>query len=125
MAQFSTALRNARLAAITTAVGTNGRFRVYDSEDTLLADLACSATFAAEPSDGVLTANPITQDFADASGVAAYAQVCKSDGTPVIRLTVSEAGQGGDAIINDVHIVQGGVVSVTSLTITEGNAGLA
>ena len=77
---FSTTTRNAMLDAITTAIGSSGLFRIYDgtppasanaalSGNTLLAELALSATYAAAAASGVLTANAIATDAsANATG---------------------------------------------------------
>ncbi len=126
---YSTTLRNARLDQITTAVGASGLVRIYDgtrpasggAATTLLAQLTCSATFAAAAAAGVLTVNAITQDSAaDATGTATWFRVTTSGGTFVIDGSV--AASGSDLNLTTVSIVAGGPVSITSFTITTGNA---
>lgn len=129
---FSTALRNARLDAITTAIGNAGLLRIYSgvppasigaalSGNTLLAELTCGSGFAAAASGGVLTANAITQDSsADATGTASFFRIYKSDGTTAV-FQGTAATSGADLNLNTTSIVAGGPVAVTSLQLTEGN----
>jgi hypothetical protein len=125
-----TNLRNARLDAITTFVGASGKLRIYSgtrpatggTATTLLAELTLNATFAPAASGGVLTLNAITGDTtADATGTASWARIFKSDGT-TICLDCSVGTSGADINLNTVSIVAGAAVTVTSATITEGNA---
>lgn len=132
MPGYSTTLRNARQDAITTAVGSAGKLRIYNgtkpatggAATTLLAELTLGSPFAPAASAGVLTANAITGDTsADASGTATWFRVVKSDGTTiVIDGTVSATGGGGELQLATTTIAAGVAVNVTSLTITEGNA---
>lgn len=131
---FTTTVRNARLDAITAAIGTSGLLRIYDATggvpasvgtaittQVLLAELACSSTFAPAAAAGVLTANAITQDTAaNATGTAAFFRVTTSGGADVYQGTVSTSG--ADLDLNAIALVIGGPVQVTSLTITEANA---
>lgn len=130
---LSTATRNAKLDAITTIIGTSGLLRIYDgtppasanaalSSNTLLAELALSATFAAGAASGALTASSITQDSsANATGTASFFRIYKSDGTTcIMQGTVNTSG--GDLNLNTLSLVSGAAVSVTSFVLTEGNA---
>ncbi len=125
---FVVSLRNARLDAITTAMGANSLTRIYDGSrpatggtaTTLLAELANSATFAAGASGGVLTANAITQDAsANATGTATWGRGCTSGGTAVMDWNVGTSGSDMNLTTTAVVITQ--PVSVTSFVITEGN----
>ena len=129
--KYSTSLKNARLDAITTAVGASGLLRIYDgsqpadpntaiTSQVKLAELACSATVAAAASAGVLTANAITAANAVASGTAAWYRLTTSGGTAVVDGTVGVTA-GADLTIDNAAINAGQSVSVTSLTITAGN----
>ncbi|QEZ47175.1 hypothetical protein [Cupriavidus oxalaticus] len=126
---MSTALRNARLDAITAAAGANAKLRLYDGSrpatggaaTTLLAELTCGATFAAAASGGVLTMNAITTDSAaDASGTATWARLVTSGGTFVMDMSVGTSG--ADLNMNSNVISAGAAVSITSATLTEANA---
>lgn len=124
---FATALRNARLDAITTRAGNAAKLRIYSgtrpatggTATTLLAELICGSPFAPAASAGVLTVGSVTQDTsADNAGTATWYRVVQSDGTT----HVMDGGVGaGDLVLNTNTIVAGGMVQVTSWTITEGN----
>lgn len=125
---YSTALRNARLDAITTAIGASGLLRIYDgtrpasggTATTLLAQLTLSAAFAPAASLGVLTASAIGSDAsADATGTATWARLTTSAGVFVADMGVGTSGQ--EVTLNTVSIVIGGTVACTSLVITAGN----
>lgn len=126
---YVTTLRNTRLDAITTAIGSNGLVRIYDGTQpstggtatTLLAELAASATFAPGASGGVLTASTITQDSsANASGTATWGRVTTSGGTAVMDFTAGTSGTS--LILTTASIVATQPVSISSFVITEGNA---
>jgi hypothetical protein len=125
---YSTTLRNARMDAITTAIGTSGLLRIYDGSrpasggtaTTLLAQLALTATAAPASSGGVLTLNAITQDSsADATGTATWFRVTTSGGTFVLDGSVGTSGS--DLNLTTTSIVATQPVSVTSFVLTEGN----
>jgi hypothetical protein len=125
---YSTTLRNARLDAITTAVGASGKLRIYSGTrpatggtvTTLLAELTLNATFAPAASGGVLTLNAITADAsADATGTATWARIVKSDGTTFV-MDCSVGTSGADINLNTTSIVAGANVAVTSAVFTEG-----
>lgn len=127
---MATGLRNARLDAITTFAGNSGKLRIYNGSrpatggtaTTLLAELTCNATFAPAASGGVLTLNAITGDTAaDATGTATWARLVKSDGTTFV-MDLSVGTSGADVNLNTTSLVAGAAVTVTSATITEGNA---
>lgn len=129
--KYAVTLKNAQLDAITTAIGASGRLRIYDgtqptNPDTalgaqvLLADLACSATFAAGAASGVLTASAITADSsADATGTATWGSFTTSGGTRKVDFSVGTSG--ADLNLNTVAIQSGAQVSVSAATITAGN----
>lgn len=133
--KFSTALRNSRADAITSTVGGSALLRIYDNTSpgrpagpgtavttqVLLAELTCNATFAAAASGGVLTLNAITQDSsANATGTASWFRILTSGGTAVLDGDVGTSGS--DLNLTTVSIVATQPVSITSATITEGNA---
>ena len=126
---YTTTLRNAMLDAITTAVGNAGLLRIYDgakpaaggAATTLLAELTCGTPFAAGASGGVLTLGSITQDSsANATGTATWFRITTSGGTWIIDGTVGTSG--ADLNLTTTSITATQPVSVTSMTITEGNA---
>lgn len=129
--KYAATTKNAKLDAITTALGANALLRIYSGTqpanpdaalagNTLLAELACSATFAAGASGGVLTASSITSDSsADNTGTAAWGTLCTSGGTRKVDFSVGTSGC--DLNLNSVSISAGAQVSVSSLTITSAN----
>ena len=131
--KYSTTLRNAQLDAITTAVGTSGILRIYSGTrpanvaaaitGTLLAECVCNASaFAAAASGGVLTANAIADDSsANASGTASHYRLFRSDGTTAV-IDGDVSTSGSDLNLDNTSINSGQVVSITSFTITAGNA---
>ena len=129
-------LKNSMLAEITTLIDAGagaGTLRIYDgtppadadtalSGNTLLAQLTMSDPSAAAPSAGVWTASAITQDSsADATGTASFFRILDSNAVVVLQGDVTATAGGGDIELNTVSITSGSPVSVTSLTITEGN----
>lgn len=125
---FVTTLRNARLDQITSAVGASGLCRTYDGTrpatggagTTLLAENACSATFAPAASGGVLTANAISQDpSANATGTATWGRITTSGGTAVMDYNCGTSGS--DMNLTTTSIVSGQPFNVNSFVITEGN----
>lgn len=126
---YSTTIRNGMLDFITSTVGGSALLRLYDgsrpatggSATTLLAELTCNATFAASASGGVLTLNAITQDSsANATGTATWFRIVTSGGTFCIDGNVGTSGS--DLNLTTTSIVATQPVSVSSFTITEGNA---
>lgn len=128
-------LRNSMLDEITTAISSNGLLRIYDgsqpadadtaiSGQTLLAELALSATAAPAASGGVLTFSSITSDSsANATGTATWFRVTTSGGSAVFDGDVSTTAAGtGDLQLDSTSITAGQTVNVTGFTITEGNA---
>jgi hypothetical protein len=126
---LSTATRNGMMDAITTAIGSSGKLRIYSgtrpatggTATTLLAELPLSATAAAAASSGVLTLNAITNDSsADATGTASWFRVLTSANVAVIDGDVGTSGS--DLNLNTTSIVSGGPVAVSSFVLTAPNA---
>lgn len=128
---LTTTLRNNRLDQIVTSLGASCLLRIYDGSvpanvgtalgaQVVLADPVPSATFAPAAAAGVLTANAIANDTsANATGTATFFRLLTSGGTAVVQGTVGTSG--ADLNLNTTSIVSGGIVAVTSLTITEAN----
>lgn len=128
---FSTALRNARADAITTALGSTAVLRVYSgtrpatpatalSGNTLLGECAMSNPVAGSASSGVLTFSAVSQDnAANNSGTATWFSLLTGGGTRVIDGDVSATEGGGDLKLNTTTIVAGGPILISSLVLTE------
>jgi hypothetical protein len=127
---YAAALRNTQLDAITTRAGTSAVLRIYSgtrpatggAETTILAELTCNASaFAAAASSGVLTLNAITSDSsANNTGTATWFRIQSSGATHVLDGDVSTSGS--DLNLSTTSIVAGATVSISSATITRGNA---
>lgn len=129
--KYKETLINSQLDAITTAIGSNGKLRIYSgtqptdpdtalSGNTLLADLALSATAAGSAASGALTLSAITADSsADATGTAAFGSLLTSGNVRIVDFTVGTSGS--DLNLNTVSIVSGAQVSVSSFVINGGN----
>ena len=108
----------------------NGYIRIYDGTQAatpntavgaqvLLAELTFGATAFGAASNGVATANAITQDSsANATGIASWFRVLKSDGATVLWDGTVGAGSG-DLSLNSTSIVSGGTLSISSMTYTQ------
>ena len=128
--KYAVTTKNAGLDAITTAISTSGLLSIYTgtqptnpdtalSGNTLLASLACTATFAPASSGGVLTASAITSATAGNTGTATFGTLTTSGGTRKVDFSVGTSG--ADLNLNSVAITSGATVAVSSLTITAGN----
>jgi len=127
---YSEDLRHDRLAAITARAGADAQLRIYGGTKPAagaaaggapLAVLVCAETFAPPPSDNQLVANDIEDGTAAASGEATWFRLATSGGTFVAD---GDAGESNaELILEDASLIEGGTVSVSSLTVTGGNAG--
>ena len=134
--KLANGLRNARLDAITTFVAAGALLRIYSGSqpgtgggsvagNTQLAQLTCNSTFAGAAANGQLTLNAISPaTSANATGVATFMRLVKSDGTTFVwDGTCSTVAAGtGDLRLDDTSIVLGGTVAISSAVLTEGNA---
>lgn len=132
---ITTAAQNAAADAVVDLVdvGGAGSLRIYSgtapatanaalSGNTLLAQLAMSATAFGSAAAGVATAAAITQDSsADATGTATFFRILAGNGTTVVMQ--GEVGtSGADLNLNSVAISSGAAVSVSSLTYTQSGS---
>lgn len=125
---YSTTLRNAQLDAITTAVGNAGKLQIYDgtrpatggTATTKLAEFTLGSPFAAGASSATLSPTLPSNVTALASGTATWFRITTSGGTFVIDGSVGTSG--ADCNLNTTTISSGGTVSVTSFSISRGNA---
>lgn len=128
---YVTTLRSTRMTALVTDIDSGagaGTLTIYSgsrpatggTETTVLAVLTLSDP-CGTVTNGVLTFSAITDDAsANATGTASWARLKDSDGNAAADMSVGTSG--ADINFDSVSFVAGGNVSVTSLTITEGNA---
>lgn len=132
--QFSTTVRNARLDAIETTVGTSAVLKIRTGAQpadcaaadsgTVLASITLPSDWANAASGGSKTKAGTWQDAsADNSGTAAHYRLYASDGTTCHEQgSVTVTGGGGDLTLDSVSITAGQVVTISTWTKTDGNA---
>lgn len=131
--QFSDSVRNARLDAIESTVGTTPHLRIYSgtppancaasATGTLLVDATLASDWAANASGGTKTLNnlPISTT-AGASGNAGYFRIWDSGVVNcLVQGTVTVTGSGGDMTTSAVALTSGQTVDVLTATFTDGN----
>lgn len=132
--QLSTAVRNARLDAIETTVGTAAVMKIFTGaapancgtadSGTVLATLTLPSDYLANASGGSKAKSGTWQDTsADNTGTAGYFRIYASDGTTCgMQGTVTATGGGGDLTVDNTSFASGQSFTVTSFTLTDGNA---
>lgn len=132
--QFSVAVRNARLDAIEATIGTAARVKMRTGpapatcatadSGTVLADVTCPSDWLAAASGGSKALLGAWEDLlADAAGTVGHFRVYDSTGTTCgIQGTVTVTGGGGDMTVANTSFAVGQPFSITSFTITDGNA---
>jgi hypothetical protein len=132
--QLSDAVRNARLDAIETAVGTSAVLKIRTGaapanvatadSGTVLATLNLPSDWLAAASGGSKAKSGTWQDTsADATGTAAHFRIYASDGTTAhLQGTVTATGGGGDMTLDNTSIATGQQVTITTFSLTDGNA---
>ena len=131
--QLSAAVRNARLDAIETAIGTSAVLKIRTGaapanvatadSGTVLATLSLPSDWMAAASAGAKAMTGTWQDAsADASGTAAHFRIYASDGTTAhLQGTVTATGGGGDMTLDNAVLAAAQQVNVISFTLIDGN----
>jgi len=132
--QYSVAVRNAQLDAVEATIGTSAVLKIRTGaapancatadSGTVLATLSLPSDWMAAASGGSKALSGTWQDAsADAAGTAAHFRLYASDGTTChAQGTVTATGGGGDLTLDNVSIASGQSVTITSFTLTAGNA---
>ena len=132
--QLSVSVRNARLDAIETAIGTSAVLKIRTGaapadvatadSGTVLASLTLPSDWLAAASSGSKAKSGTWQDTsADATGTAAHFRIYASDGTTAhLQGTVTVTGGGGDLTLDNVSIASGQSVTISSFSLTDANA---
>lgn len=132
--QYSVPVRNAKLDAVETAIGTSPVLRIRTGAPpancaaartgTVLATLPLPSDFMAAASSGTKALSGTWQDTsADASGTAAHFEIMDNGVTTChIQGTVTVTGGGGDMTLDSVSITAAQAITITGFTITAGNA---
>ena len=85
---------------------------------TLLAAITIPTPAFGAAASGVIAKSGTWSTTASTGGVAGYLRVVSADTLKFFDLNITIAGGGGEAIINDINIVQNGNVVITTLAIT-------
>lgn len=123
---YSTTLKNTRMDAVTTALGTGAKLVIGTSALSgatgVLATVPLANPVGAAATGGVLTLTmPQSDNSAAATGTAAKAELrTAADAVIVSGLTVSATGGGGDVQLATTTINATNVVTISSATITHG-----
>lgn len=132
--QFSTTIRNARLDAIETSLGTTPILRIYSgakpalttdaASGTLLVEMTLPSDWMAAASGGAKALSGSWQDLlANATGTAGYFRVLDSTGTTTgIQGECTDTAGAGPMKLSTTAVVINEPVTVASFTITDGNA---
>lgn len=132
--QLSIAVRNARLDAIETSIGTSAVLKIRSGAQpatcatadsgTVLATLNLPTDWMAAASSGSKAILGTWQDLsADATGTAGHFRIYDSGGTVCgIQGTITATGGGGDMTLDNTSIASGQQVTITSFTLTDANA---
>lgn len=132
--QLSTSVRAAEADAIETAVGTGPILTIRTgappancaaaNSGTVLATMTLPSDWLTNPGTGAKALSGTWQDTsADAAGTAAHFRIHDSTGTTChIQGTVTATGGGGDMTLDNAVLAATQLVTVTSFTLTIGNA---
>jgi hypothetical protein len=132
--QLSTTVRNARLDAIETAIGTSPILKIRTGSAPASCATADSGTILATcnlPSDWMSAASAGSKALsgtwqdtsADNTGTAAHFRIYDSGGTTChLQGTVSATGGSGDLQVDNVSFAAGQQFVISSFTLTDANA---
>lgn len=132
--QLSVAVRNARLDAIESTIGTAAVLKIRTGaapadvatadSGTVLATLTLPSDWMAAAASGSKAKSGTWQDAsADATGTAAHFRLYASDGTTAhLQGTVTATSGGGDMEVDNTSFAAGQSFTVTTFTLTDGNA---
>ena len=132
--QYSVAVRNAGLDARETAIGVSAVLKIRNGaapancaaadSGTVLASCTLPSDWMAAASSGSKAKSGTWEDAsADAAGTAAHWRLYASDGTTChAQGTVTATGGGGDLTVDNVVFAVGQAFSITSFSLTAGNA---
>lgn len=132
--QFSDSVRNGRLNAIETAVGTSAVLKIRTGTQpatcatadsgTVLATLNLDSNWMLDASSGSMGKTGTWSDTsADAAGTAGHFRLYASNGTTChMQGSITATGGGGDMELDNTSIASGQQVSIATFTLTDGGA---
>lgn len=132
--QYSVAVRNAKLDAVETIIGTDPILEIRTGappattatadSGTLLASCTLPTNWLGDAAAGVKSKAGTWEDTsANAAGTAAHFRIKDSGGTVCgMQGTVTATGGGGDMTVDNAVFAAGQAFTVTAFAITAGNA---
>lgn len=132
--QLSINVRNARLDAIESTIGTSAVLRVLSGampadcataeSGTLLAEATLPSDWMSAAASGSKSKLGTWEDLSgNADGTAGYFRILDSTGTTChIQGTITGTGGGGDMELDNTSIATGQSFTVKTFTLTDGNA---
>lgn len=134
--QFNASARNARLDAIETEVKGSATMHIYTGSvpascgvadsGTRLASVDLTNNWMADASgDGTKVKSGTWSSVASAAGTMGYFRVKTSagvGGTTYIQGTITSTGGAGDLKFDNIDAVSAQTVTITTFTLTDGNA---
>jgi hypothetical protein len=131
--QYSTTVRNAKLDAVETAIGTSPTLTIRSgaapascaaaNAGTVLATCALPADWMAAASSGSKAKAGTWEDTsADASGTAGHFRLYDSTGVCHMQGTVTATGGGGDMTVDNTSFATGQAFTVTTFVLNSGNS---
>ena len=131
--QLSETVRNARLDAIETTIGTSPTLEIRTGAQpantaaadsgTLLANLSLPSDWMAAAASGSKAKSGTWQDTsADGTGTAAHFHIKSSGGTVHMQGSVTATGGGGDLTVDNTSFAAGQAFTITAFTLTDANA---
>ena len=132
--QYSTAVRNAKLDAVETAIGVSAILKIRTGAQpascaaadsgSVLATLNLPSDWMAAASGGSKAKSGTWEDTsADAAGTAAHFRLYKSDGTTcIMQGSITATGGGGDLTVDNTTFAAGQDFLITGFTLTAPGA---
>ena len=132
--QLSVAVRNARLDAIETTIAATAILKIRTGAQpadcatadsgTVLATLTLPSDYFSAAASGAMAKLGTWEDTsADATGTAAHFRLYANDGTTChMQGTITATSGGGDMEVDNTSFAVGQPFTVTTFTLTDGNA---
>lgn len=132
--QYSVAVRNARLDVVESTIGASAILTIRSgaapancaaaNSGTVLATITLPSDWMSAASSGTKSMSGTWSDSAaDNTGTAAHFRIHDSGGTTCgMQGTVTATGGGGDMTVDNTSFASGQAFSITSFTLTAGNA---
>lgn len=132
--QFSTAVRNAWLDAIESAIGASAIVKIRSGampanaaaadSGTVISTINLPADWMSAAANGAKSLSGTWQDTsADASGTAGHFRIYAADGVTCHgQGTITATGLGGDMTLDNTVVAAGQQISITAFTLTAGGA---